>query len=111
MQSSKLGMWKRYHVYIEGMQKGNLFCQKRYIKGQMVGPRGGASPKKNLLSRMQVMKLVFERYANNPLPIIFPDSRAVPTTASWATAEDSSASSLGRETEGADREKRGAWIT
>ena len=44
MQSSKLGMWKRYHVYIEGMQKGNLFCQKRYIKGQMVGPRGGASP-------------------------------------------------------------------
>ena len=33
MQSSILGVWKGYHLSIEGIRKGELFCQKRYIKG------------------------------------------------------------------------------
>ena len=33
MQSSILGVWKGYHLSIEGIRKGGLFCQKRYIKG------------------------------------------------------------------------------
>ena len=33
MQSSILGVWKGYHLSIEGIRKGKLFCQKRYIKG------------------------------------------------------------------------------
>ena len=33
MQSSILGVWKGYHLSIEGKRKGGLFCQKRYIKG------------------------------------------------------------------------------
>ena len=35
---------------MEGIRKGYLFCKKWYIKGQVVGPRGGAFPYKNLLS-------------------------------------------------------------
>ena len=31
MQSSILGVWKGYHLSIEGIRKGGLFCQKRYI--------------------------------------------------------------------------------
>ena len=33
MQSSILGVWKGYHLSIEGIRKGERFCQKRYIKG------------------------------------------------------------------------------
>ena len=33
MQSSILGVWKGYHLSIEGIRKGRLLCQKRYIKG------------------------------------------------------------------------------
>ena len=33
MQSSILGVWKGYHLSIEGIRKWGLFCQKRYIKG------------------------------------------------------------------------------
>ena len=33
MQSSILGVWKGDHLSIEGIRKGELFCQKRYIKG------------------------------------------------------------------------------
>ena len=33
MQSSILGVWKGYHLSIDGIRKGGLFCQKRYIKG------------------------------------------------------------------------------
>ena len=33
MQSSILGVWKGYHLSIEGIRKGGLFCHKRYIKG------------------------------------------------------------------------------
>ena len=50
MQSSKQGMWKGYHLSIEGIWKGYLFREKQYIKGWGVGPRGGASSYKNLLS-------------------------------------------------------------
>ena len=35
---------------IEGVRKGHLFREKWYIKGCGVGPQGGASPYKNLLS-------------------------------------------------------------
>ena len=37
-------------VLIEGIRKWYLFREKWYIKGYGVGPRGGASPYKNLLS-------------------------------------------------------------
>ena len=51
MQSSKQGMWKGYHFSIEaGIRKGHLFREKWYIKGSGVGPRGGASLYKHLLS-------------------------------------------------------------
>ena len=33
MQSSILGVWKGYHLSIEGIRKGESFCLKRYIKG------------------------------------------------------------------------------
>ena len=33
IQSSKLGMGKGYHLSVKGIQKGDLFCQKWYIKG------------------------------------------------------------------------------
>ena len=33
MQSSILGVWKGYHLSIEGIRKGKRFCQKRYVKG------------------------------------------------------------------------------
>ena len=33
MPSSILGVWQGYHLSIEGIRKGELFCQKRYIKG------------------------------------------------------------------------------
>ena len=49
-QSSKQGMWKRYHLLREDIQKGYLFREYWYIKGYGVGPRGGASPYKYLLS-------------------------------------------------------------
>ena len=39
-----------YHLSIEGIRKGYLFREKWYIKEQGVGPRGGASPYKHLLS-------------------------------------------------------------
>ena len=39
-----------YNLSIEGIQKGYLFCQKWYIKGKGVGPRGVASLDKTLLS-------------------------------------------------------------
>ena len=32
MQRSKLGMWKGYHLSLEGIQKGYLFCLKWYIQ-------------------------------------------------------------------------------
>ena len=32
MQSSKLGRWKGYNLAIEGLLKGNLFCNKNGIK-------------------------------------------------------------------------------
>ena len=51
MQSSKQGMWKGYHFSIEaGIRKGHLFREKWYMKGSGVGPRGGASLYKHLLS-------------------------------------------------------------
>ena len=40
MQCSKLGMWKGYHLSLEGIQKGYLFCLKWYIprvKGWSLG--------------------------------------------------------------------------
>ena len=44
MRSSKIGMCKWYHLSREGIRKGYFFFQKRYIiKGEGVGPRGGAS--------------------------------------------------------------------
>ena len=33
MQSSILGVWKGYHLSVEGIRKGGLLYQKRYIKG------------------------------------------------------------------------------
>ena len=51
MQSSKQGMWKGYHLSIEGIRKGYLFREKWNIKGsEGVGARGGTSPYKHLLS-------------------------------------------------------------
>ena len=50
MQSSKQVMCKGYYLSIEGVRKGYLFREKWYIKGKGVGPRGGASPYKNLLT-------------------------------------------------------------
>ena len=50
MQSSKQGMWKGYHLSIEGIRKGYLFRKKWYIKGQGFRPQGRTSPYKNLLS-------------------------------------------------------------
>ena len=50
MQISKQGMWKGYHFSIEGTRKMYLFREKWYIKEEEVGPRGGASPYKHLLS-------------------------------------------------------------
>ena len=35
---------------IEGKRKGYYFCRKWYIKGLLLGTRGGASPHKTLLS-------------------------------------------------------------
>ena len=32
-QSSELGLWKWYHLSIEGIRKGDFFCRKWYIKG------------------------------------------------------------------------------
>ena len=34
IKSSKLGLWKGYHLSIEGIRKGFLFYQKWYIKGK-----------------------------------------------------------------------------
>ena len=56
MQSFKLGMWKRSHFSIEGIRKGYLSV-KNGIKGQGVGPRGGASPYKTFLSTPSLRKL------------------------------------------------------
>ena len=50
MQRYKQGMWKGYHLSIEGIRKGDFFREKWYIKGWGVGPRGGASPYKHFLS-------------------------------------------------------------
>ena len=33
MQSSKQGMWKGYHLSIEGIRKGYFFRENWYIKG------------------------------------------------------------------------------
>ena len=33
MKSSKLGMWKGYHLSIKGMRNGYLSCKKWYLKG------------------------------------------------------------------------------
>ena len=33
MQSSTLSVWKGYHLSIEGIRKGGLLCQKRYLTG------------------------------------------------------------------------------
>ena len=44
MLSSKLGMWKGYHLPMEGIRNGEFFCHKRYIKGSGVKPGGRASP-------------------------------------------------------------------
>ena len=43
MQSSILGVWKGYHLSIEGIRKGGLVCQKRYIKGYLRGRTSGWS--------------------------------------------------------------------
>ena len=49
MQSSKLGMWKGYHLPMEGVWKRHLFCQKMVYKwGLGVRPQGGTSPYKTL---------------------------------------------------------------
>ena len=50
MQSSKLGMWKAYHLSIEGipLRNWNLFSEKWFFK--RVGPLGGASQYETLLS-------------------------------------------------------------
>ena len=57
MHRSKPGMWKGYHL-----SKGrDLFCQKWYIKGYVVGPRGGASPCNTLLSTP---------HGGTPLPVL-----------------------------------------
>ena len=50
MQNSNLGTWKGYHLSIEGIRKGYLFCQKWYIKGWWTEPQGRVSPYKGLLS-------------------------------------------------------------
>ena len=42
-------MCNGYHLSIEGIPKGYLFCQKWYINGYGVEPWGGASPYKHLL--------------------------------------------------------------
>ena len=42
----------------EGIQKGYLFCQTWYIKGKGVGPRGGASPFKILVSSPALVGVV-----------------------------------------------------
>ena len=49
MQSSKIGMWKGYHLSLEDMQNGWFSFQNWYLKGHGVGPRGKASPYKSLL--------------------------------------------------------------
>ena len=43
MQRSKLGMRKRYHLSLEGKQKGYLFCLKWYIQRVRVWSLGKAS--------------------------------------------------------------------
>ena len=52
MQSSKWGMWKGYHEFVNRRyMKGVPFSWKMVSKrGQEVGPLGGASQYKNLLS-------------------------------------------------------------
>ena len=35
-------------MFIEGIQRGYLFCKKWYIKGQGVGPQGTESPRLKL---------------------------------------------------------------
>ena len=50
MQSSKIGMWKGYHLSLEDMQNGWFFFQNWYLKGHGVGPRGKASPYNTLSS-------------------------------------------------------------
>ena len=45
-------MWNGYHLSIEGIRKGNLFREKWYMKGLGVGPPGGASQYKKLLSTL-----------------------------------------------------------
>ena len=52
MKSSKQGMWKGYHLSIEGIRKGYLFSWKMVYKRVRVGPRGGDSPYKHLLSNL-----------------------------------------------------------
>ena len=42
MQGSKQGLWKEYHLSIEGIRKGDLFREKWYIKGK--GLDLGAEP-------------------------------------------------------------------
>ena len=43
-QSSELGLWKWYHLSIEGIRKGDFFCRKWYIRGWTFGKRV-SSPK------------------------------------------------------------------
>ena len=49
MQSSK-----------QGMRKGDLFREKGYIKRYVVGPQGGASPYKHLLSTPRAPDIVLD---------------------------------------------------
>ena len=62
MQSCKLSMWKGYHLSLEGIRKGYFFCQKWYIKGWDVGPRGRTSPYKTLFRRSLYLPLFSKKF-------------------------------------------------
>ena len=47
MESSKLGLWKGYHLSVKGIRKGYLFFQKWYKKWYGFELWSGASPYKN----------------------------------------------------------------
>ena len=63
-------MWKGYHFLIEGIRKGYLFREKLYIKGYGVGPRGGTSPHKSLLSTLRDPRFTLYGGTWSRIPII-----------------------------------------
>jgi len=50
MQSSKQGMWKGYHLSIEGIRKGYLFREKWYLKKGKALDLGAGPPHTKMLS-------------------------------------------------------------